>query len=499
MKYFLVVLLPLFPSALGAQYAPPATYSIQNAKGADAVAALEALGTNARQSYIETYKDLAITEMNRTGIPASIKLAQGILESNAGQSELALAANNHFGIKCGRDWQGKTYSKKDDDRDAAGNIVASCFRKYDKTTESFYDHSEFLRDPRKINRYGLLFSLDPRDYQGWARGLQSAGYATALSYADNLISIIERHQLFKFDYAGESPIPGMDPVTDRPTAEVPMERIGRINDVKVVFSKGGETLSDIAKAFKIKIQKLVAYNDYGYDPNERLAANERVFLQAKRNRWRGKAAHHTVKSSQTMFDISQLYGVKRARLYFFNRMDNNQEPANGQSIHLKRRRPSTDLVILRDTPGTPDKLKGRKLQPTEEELFEIGADKKVNVNNMAPPPPTKFNPPPGKPATTGVPYPNEPTPPPPAPGANTPAPFGFAPPPPTGAQPPPPPTGSKQAPPAGNFIYHTVVKGDTLFSIARQYKTTVEKIRKLNNLPDNSIQIGQYLKVLPKK
>ncbi|MGI9158221.1 MAG: glucosaminidase domain-containing protein, partial [Saprospiraceae bacterium] len=492
--------------ALGAQYAPPpATYSIQNAKGADAVAALEALGANTRQSYIETYKDLAITEMSRTGIPASIKLAQGIIESNAGQSELALAANNHFGIKCGGNWTGKTYSKKDDDRDAAGNIVASCFRKYDKSTESFFDHSEFLRDPRKVSRYGFLFSLDLRDYHGWARGLQSAGYATSPSYAENLISVIERHQLYQFDYAGESPIPGMDPVTDRPAGEIPpLERVGRINDVKVVFSKERETLSDIAKLFNIKIQKLVAYNDYGYDPTERLAANERVFLQAKRNRWRGKAAHHTVKGSQTMFEISQLYGVKLVRLYFFNRMENGQEPANGQNLHLKRRRPGTDLVILRDASDAPGKTKGHKLQPAEEELFEIGGDKKAKTDNMAPPPPTKFNPPSGKPATTGVPYPNDPTPPPaasaPPTGANTPPPGAYIPPPPPGAQTSPPlKTASKQPPPAGNFIYHTVVKGDTLFSIARQYNTTVEKIRKLNNLPDNSIQIGQYLKVLPKK
>jgi LysM repeat protein len=496
MKYFLVVLLPLLPSALGAQYAPPpATYSIQTAKGADAVAALEALGANTRQSYIETYKDLAITEMNRTGIPASIKLAQGILESNAGQSELALAANNHFGIKCGSSWTGKTYSKKDDDFDAAGNIVASCFRKYDRSTESFSDHSEFLRDPRKISRYGFLFSLDLRDYRGWARGLQSAGYATSPSYADNLISVIERHQLYQFDYAGESPIPGMDPVSDRPSAESPpLERIGRINDVKVVYAKERETLADIAKLFKIKMQKLVAYNDYGYEPNEPLSANERVFLQAKRNRWRGKTAQHTVKGSQTMFEISQLYGVKLARLYSFNRMENGQEPANGQNLHLKRRRPITDLVILRDASETPGKSNGRKLQASEEELFEIGRDKKPK-NDNTPPPPTQFSPPSGKqPATTGVPYPNEPATP-PVPGPNTQPTGGFVPPSPGGAQSPPPP----QPAPAGNFIYHTVVKGDTLFSIARQYNTTVEKIRKLNNLPDNSIRIGQYLKVQQKK
>ncbi|MCB0375607.1 MAG: glucosaminidase domain-containing protein, partial [Sinomicrobium sp.] len=125
--------------------------------------------------YIDEYKDIAIREMERAGIPASIKLAQGILESNAGQSDLARRANNHFGIKCGDNWNGRTLHKKDDDYDATGKLIESCFRVYRNAEASFVAHSEFLRDPKKTYRYGFLFQLDPTDYERWAYGLKKAG------------------------------------------------------------------------------------------------------------------------------------------------------------------------------------------------------------------------------------------------------------------------------------------------------------------------------------
>ena len=152
--------------------------------------------------YVQQYKNVALSEMQRAGIPASITLAQGILESASGRSELASNANNHFGIKCAGDWTGKTFYKKDDDRGADGQLIESCFRKYNDPQESFFDHSEFLRDPRKSNRYGFLFNLDKRDYKSWARGLQSSGYATSQIYADQLIDLIERLRLFEYDQPG---------------------------------------------------------------------------------------------------------------------------------------------------------------------------------------------------------------------------------------------------------------------------------------------------------
>lgn len=182
----------------------PVTHSTDNnstIQGASAVKEeAEAAATPpAKSEYADKYKGIAIAEMQRVGIPASIKLAQGILESSSGESELAKGANNHFGVKCGSNWNGKSYKKKDDEFDAKGEKVESCFRKYTNPEESFYDHSEFLRDPRKYYRYGFLFGLDKRDYRAWANGLESAGYATEKGYGKKLIDLIERYKLYQYD------------------------------------------------------------------------------------------------------------------------------------------------------------------------------------------------------------------------------------------------------------------------------------------------------------
>lgn len=150
---------------------------------------------DAVQAYINTYEEIAIEEMKRTGIPASIKLAQAINESGFGKSYLARSGNNHFGIKCGKDWTGATISKKDD-RYVKGRLKKSCFRKYENATESFKAHSDFLVNR---SRYASLFKLSPTDYKGWAKGLQKAGYATSKTYARKLIDLIERYDLHQYD------------------------------------------------------------------------------------------------------------------------------------------------------------------------------------------------------------------------------------------------------------------------------------------------------------
>jgi flagellum-specific peptidoglycan hydrolase FlgJ len=156
----------------------------------------------AQLNYIQKYKDVAIAEMNRGGIPASIIMAQALLESASGLSELSQKANNHFGIKCTSQWTGATFRKKDDDRDSTGSLAESCFRRYNSVAESYADHSEFIRDPRKYHRYGFLFNLDRTDYKSWARGLQSAGYATSTEYSKQLIRAIEQFRLYQYDRAG---------------------------------------------------------------------------------------------------------------------------------------------------------------------------------------------------------------------------------------------------------------------------------------------------------
>lgn len=149
-----------------------------------------------QEKYMDRFKDIAMVEMKRSGIPASIKMAQGILESMAGRSELAVNANNHFGIKCKSSWQGETYLYKDDDRDSSGNLMHSCFRLYPSAEDSYYDHSEFLRNR---SRYNVLFSLEITDYVAWANGLKKCGYATDPTYPAKIIQTIEKYNLYVLD------------------------------------------------------------------------------------------------------------------------------------------------------------------------------------------------------------------------------------------------------------------------------------------------------------
>ena len=161
-----------------------------------------AFPSDEHQAYIKRYKNIAISEMERAGIPASIKLAQGLLESGAGSSDLARKANNHFGIKCHSNWTGGTYYKKDDEYNALGMLKKSCFRAYKNADASYVAHSEFLRDPKKHERYGFLFGLKTTDYKGWAKGLKKAGYATSNTYPKKLIDLIERYKLYQYDRPG---------------------------------------------------------------------------------------------------------------------------------------------------------------------------------------------------------------------------------------------------------------------------------------------------------
>lgn len=169
-------------------------------------------------NYIEQFKSIAISEMNRTGIPASIKLAQGIMESMAGRSELAVNANNHFGIKCKPGWDGETYQYKDDDLDEAGTLIHSCFRKYTTAEISYIDHSEFLT---KRKRYKALFEFPKSDFISWARGLQACGYATDPNYANKLIDAIERYNLHIYDQADSNVVASINTTVAEVKVNIP--------------------------------------------------------------------------------------------------------------------------------------------------------------------------------------------------------------------------------------------------------------------------------------
>lgn len=293
--------------------------------------------TEAHRQYIEKFHPIAIAEMERANIPASIKLAQGILESGVGKSELATEANNHFGIKCGNDWMGEGYYVKDDDRDAMGRLVKSCFRVFDSPEESFIAHTEFLANPKKAFRYGQLFENDKTDYKSWAKGLKKSGYATNPNYPKLLITLIERNDLARFDKMTMADLDA-DFVKNYPTqrdelANRKYTKVTMFNNLKSVFAREDETPSDVALRFNTSTRLILKYNEIkGVKIFEE---NERVFLQNKRLKYKGGTKYHRVQEGETMYDISQKYGIKVQWLYNRNRMKANTEPAPGEQLNLK--------------------------------------------------------------------------------------------------------------------------------------------------------------------
>jgi len=432
--------------------------------------------TPARDNYINRFRDIAISEMERTGIPASIKLAQGILESGDGKSTLARKANNHFGIKCHNTWKGKTYYIEDDDYDENGKLTKSCFRVYKNADASYIAHSEFLRDPKKKYRYGFLFSLPPQDYKAWARGLKQAGYATSPTYAEKLIRVIEYSELYRFDQM--TPL-DRDPETAR---EQEYERLAIkvINDVRLTLANNGETVVDIAERTKTSVSRILKYNELLNNKNQKIKKDTRVFLQKKRNNFRGKKKWHYVKEGQTIFDISQLYGVSVKKLKHKNRIPDRSEPAVGERIKIR----GWFKIGRKDRPA----LRDGGTQSKEEEEEKVWDDESIEIEtppsnadneefdeiNIPETPDSEIF---DEPVIEEIPK-EEP---------------GF----PVGET--EPEEGTQEVNPENEQpsvgVFYTVVKGDTLFSISRKYGTTVEGIKRLNNLSSNILSIGQQLRI----
>lgn len=436
--------------------------------------------------YIEKNKDIALREMERAGVPASIKLAQGLLESNAGRSYLARKGNNHFGIKCGDNWKGKKVYRKDDEYDSKGKLVESCFRSYRSAEACYIAHSEFLRDPRKQFRYGFLFRLDPLDYKKWAKGLKKAGYATSATYAEKLISIIERYDLDRFDKMLPADL-------DAPVADVLEAGIFVNNDVKYATAGANETVADIAKRTDTSLRGLLKYNEQLHNGNQELEEGQRVYIQPKRSGYRAKRQKwHVMRKDQVLFDVSQLYGVKMNKLLKRNRLEEGMEPAEGAMIKLRggkvKERPQLASEVVELTPVLPE-LEMQDPDETPEEtpidtLQTIPTTKvdttvldKPEVEEDVPPSPKE------DPENTKIETPeNDPK---PTEGPTSNPDFTDEP-----ETPQPAPT-----PQPGAVLYHTVSQGDTLWNISKRYDTTVDAIKKLNNLPDNTIRLGMKLRV----
>jgi len=390
--------------------------------------------SQAFNTYINQYKEITIQEMGRTGVPASIKLAQGLLESNAGRSTLAQKANNHFGIKCGGKWKGKTHYRKDDDY-RNGKLVKSCFRKYKKATDSYIAHSNFLKENR---RYNSLFSLHSKDYKAWAKGLKKAGYATSKTYAKKLIKLIEEYHLYKYDHA--SPLGGYTP-----SIAIAKKEYIYVNDVKMVFAKAEDTPYTIAERLNTSPSRIVAYNEGIEYTSEKLGEETRVFLQKKRKKFRGRSKYHTVKAGENMYSISQLYGIRLDKLYKRNRMSKNSEPAIGEGIRLKgkaRKSPklrSTKTATLENEPivNAPQKEPTRDYQPVLVHTPTTPAPSETSSQNS----PTK-------------------------------------------------PTYKQSA-----TSKHTVQKGETLWRISQKYGLSVKELMAKNNLQTTTIHTGTTLRI----
>ena len=293
-----------------------------------------------RTEYIEKYAETAVREMKATGIPASITLAQGCLESGNGNSTLATKANNHFGIKCHKNWKGKTIRHDDDEKN-------ECFRSYRSADESFRDHSDFLR---YSDRYAALFNLELTDYKGWAYGLQKAGYATARTYAASLIRIIEENELYRYDKLDRKAREELPPTpmeAEFSTAFKPYpghklytaslgREIRTTNGVAWIIARDGDTYAGLAKEFNLFRSEILRFNDRSR--NTALQPGEVVYVEAKKRESAKNLDKHVVEEGETMRGLAQRYAVKMKKLYQYNAMRPGTEPEPGTILNLRKPR-----------------------------------------------------------------------------------------------------------------------------------------------------------------
>lgn len=420
------------------------TFTFSYGQSADAILA-----------YISRYKDLAIAEMKRTGVPAAITLAQGIHETDAGTSVLVKKSNNHFGIKCKDEWRGQSVSHDDDAR-------GECFRKYDAPEDSYRDHSDFLKNRPN---YSSLFTLDPTDYQGWAYGLKKAGYATNPKYAQVLIKLIQDYNLEDYtliamgkmkeedlakndevvpdknssavlvknnDVEKGTPTMNTDSKRDNKTenkveqpAQPTVSEVSypsgefKINDTRVLYVKKGTSYLTIAQQYEIPLARLFEFNDL--KQQEVTGSDQLVFIQRKRKI--GEHEFHTVQPGETINDIAQSEALRLESLLEYNNITAAMQPAVGETLSLRTKSSATPKLATKNSAT-------EKLTP---------AASAVVMANEKP--------------------------------------------------------GKKEAYQKNNFIFHTVQPKETVYSIAKKYNVSADDLISWNQLQDYALKIGQSLKI----
>ena len=335
--------------------------------------------------YVNTYKALAMAEMQRSGVPAAITLAQGLHETEAGTSDLVKSSNNHFGIKCREDWKGEVVYHDDDRR-------GECFRSYATAADSYRDHSDFLR---LSSRYAFLFTLDPADYEGWAYGLRKAGYATNIRYSQILIKLVKEYNLQQYTLIAMGKLAAADEVVlavpgEPSGAKVPNEdergtKLGRsspgaggvvanagsggtgnspgttgsggvadaapevsypegeftINRTKVVYAPAGVSMLSIAGRYDIPLGRLLDFNDMKEE--DVLVKGQLIFLQRKRRT--GSIAYHVVREGEDLYSIAQVEGVRLQDLLEMNQLTPEARPAAGEKVYLQGSAPSRPRLV----------------------------------------------------------------------------------------------------------------------------------------------------------
>lgn len=306
------------------------------------------------QLYVEKYKDLAIAEQKRTGVPAAIKLAQGIHESGCGNSELSINARNHFGIKCKTNWTGQTYTYTDDAKD-------ECFRKYDDDFSSYRDHSDFLKNSK---RYATLFDLNVTDYKSWAYGLKKCGYATNPKYAQRIVDLVEKYELNQYsqlnnegDYGDDdAALESMIAVASTaPIMVTPSEKVEKLdqqnndsrayyvvtvkNGLKGFYGKQGDLLLNAAYVNKIRYGKLLELNDLTDEPLQ-----EDMFIYLEKKRKEGRSETYTIQDGENLLSVAQEQGMRLKDLKTYNHLKGAEEPEVGTVLHLKNTAPKKPLL-----------------------------------------------------------------------------------------------------------------------------------------------------------